>query len=49
MAGYVTNPATKLEDPTPIHSWVMSYNVFYWLPENAIAATAHEPNHVTDE
>jgi len=24
--------ATKFEDPTPIHSWVMSYNVSRWLP-----------------
>jgi len=23
---------TKFEDPTPIHSWVMSYNVSRWLP-----------------
>jgi len=32
MAGHVTNLATKLEDPTPILSWVMSYNVSHWLP-----------------
>jgi len=23
---------TKFEDPTPIRSWVMSYNVSHWLP-----------------
>jgi len=32
MAGHVTNLATKFEDPTPIRSWVMSYNVSRWLP-----------------
>jgi len=32
MAGYVTNIATKFEDPKPIRSWVMSYNVSRWLP-----------------
>jgi len=33
MASDVTNLATKLEDPTPIHSWVMSYrSVSRWLP-----------------
>ena len=32
MAGHVTNLATKLEDPTPIRSWVMSYNGSHWLP-----------------
>jgi len=32
MAGHVTNLPTKFEDPTPIRSWVMSYNVFRWLP-----------------
>jgi len=32
IADHVTNPATKLEDPTPIRSWVMSYNVYRWLP-----------------
>jgi len=31
MAGYVTNLATKFEDPMPIRSWVMSYNVSRWL------------------
>ena len=31
MAGHVTNLATKLEDPTPIRSWFMSYNVSHWL------------------
>ena len=24
--------ATKFEDPTPIRSWVMCYNVSHWLP-----------------
>ena len=32
MAGHVINLATKYEDPTPICSWVMSYNVSHWLP-----------------
>ena len=32
MAGHVTNPATKFEDPTSIRSWVTSYNVSRWLP-----------------
>jgi len=32
MAGLVTNLATKYEDPTPIRSWVMSYNISRWLP-----------------
>jgi len=32
MASYVINPATKYEDPTPIRSSVMSYNVSRWLP-----------------
>ena len=32
MAGYVTNPATKFDDPTTIRSWFMSYNVSRWLP-----------------
>ena len=27
MAGHVTNLATKLEDPMPIRSWFMRYNV----------------------
>ena len=31
MAGNVSNLATKFEDPTPIRSWVMSYNVSRWL------------------
>ena len=31
MAGHVTHLATKLEDPTPIRSWFMSYNVSHWL------------------
>ena len=26
MAGHVTNPATKFEDPTNIRSWVTTYN-----------------------
>ena len=32
MAGHVTNPATKFEDPKTIRSWVTSYNVSHWLP-----------------
>jgi len=32
MAGHVTNPTTKFEDPTTIRSWVTSYNVSHWLP-----------------
>jgi len=31
MAGHVANLATKFEYPTPIRSWVMSYNVSRWL------------------
>jgi len=32
IASHVTNLATKYEDPTPIRSSVMSYNVSRWLP-----------------
>jgi len=32
MAGHVSNLATKLENPMPIRSWSMRYNVFHWLP-----------------
>ena len=32
MAGHVSNLATKLEDPIPIRSWFMMYNVSRWLP-----------------
>jgi len=32
MASHVNNLATKYEDPMPIRSWVMSYNVSRWLP-----------------
>ena len=32
MPGYVTNLATKLEDPMTIRSWVTSYNGSHWLP-----------------
>ena len=32
MAGHVINLATKLDDPTPIRSCFMSYNVSRWLP-----------------
>jgi len=32
MAGHVTNLATKFEDPMPIRSWFMRYNVSHWLP-----------------
>ena len=31
MAVHVVNTAKKLEDPMPIRSWAMSYNVFHWL------------------
>jgi len=31
MAVHVVNTAIKLEDPMPIRSWAMSYNVFHWL------------------
>jgi len=31
MAGHVTNLATKLENPMPIRSWFISYNVSLWL------------------
>ena len=29
MAGHVINLATKLENPVPIHSWFMRYNVYH--------------------
>ena len=48
MASHVTNTGTKYEDPTPICSWVMSYNSLVTI-EKAYAATAHAPNHVTGE
>jgi len=32
MAGHVYNLATKSEDPMPIRSWFMRYNVSHWLP-----------------
>jgi len=32
MADHVTIHATKLEDPVPIRSWFMRYNVSHWLP-----------------
>jgi len=32
MASHVSNLATKYENPMPIRSWVMSYNVSRWLP-----------------
>jgi len=32
ITGHMTNLATKFEDPTPIRSWVISYNVSHWLP-----------------
>jgi len=44
MAGYVTKLATNIEDPTLIHSLVELVTI-----ENAYAATAHAPNHVTRE
>jgi len=30
MAGDVVNPSTKFEDPTAIHSWVMSSDMYHW-------------------
>jgi len=32
VAGHVTNLTTRFEDPTPIRSWVRSYNASHWLP-----------------
>ena len=32
MAGHETNPATKFETSTPMHSWVNSYKAFHWIP-----------------
>jgi len=32
MAGHMTNSTTKYEVPTPIRSWVTSYNGSHWLP-----------------
>ena len=32
MAGHVTNPAVKSDDPTTIRLWVTSYNGSHWLP-----------------
>ena len=29
-AGHLINTAKQVEDPMPIRSWVMSYNVFQW-------------------
>ena len=31
-AGHVGNPSTKFEDPTPIRSWLMSYDVCHRPP-----------------
>ena len=31
-AGHMSNPATKFEDVGPFRSWVMSHNVFHWIP-----------------
>ena len=31
ITGHMNNPFTKYEDPTPIHSWVMSYDVSHWI------------------
>ena len=41
-AGHVTNLATKYEDPTPIRSRVMSYNVSRWLPLKTRSSTIAE-------
>jgi len=32
LPGHMANLATKYEDPTHIRFWVMSYNVYHWLP-----------------
>jgi len=32
MAGHVVNPSTKFEDPTAIHSWVMSSDISQRIP-----------------
>jgi len=32
MAGYMVNPSTKLEDPRPIHSWIMSSGISHKIP-----------------
>jgi len=32
MAGHVVNPSTKFEDPTAIHSWVMSSDISHRIP-----------------
>jgi len=45
MAGHVVNPSTKFEDPTAIRSRVMSSDIS--RIDNAFAATAHAPYHVT--
>jgi len=47
MVGYVTNLATKFQHPTPIRSWFITFPLV--TIENAFAATAHAPNHVTGE
>jgi len=32
MADHVVNPFIKFEDPMPIRSWLISHNVFHWIP-----------------
>jgi len=32
MEGHVVNPSTKFEDPTAIHSWVMSSDIAHMIP-----------------
>jgi len=32
MAGHVGNPSTMFQDPTPMRSWLMSYDVGHSLP-----------------
>jgi len=32
MAGHVVNPSTKFENPTAIHSWVMSSDISHRIP-----------------
>ena len=48
MEGHVVNLSAKFEDPTAIRSWVMSSDIYHRIPiDNASAATAHAPYHVT--
>ena len=49
MAGHVSNLANKFEDLTLIRSWVWLYSISRCMVtfENAYAATADAPNHVS--